>query len=178
MFRHISIVSLLWTGGWRFVRYVRIVHTAAAVREKSRDCSKPWTFIVLARDKINNKHTFYNFTFYCLCFLEFTAYNITLISRTVYPICCVQWKCLGAVQLYCSRAQDKIFSKSKSMLEPAWIAWLCESCLISLVLTLLVFAYLCLAYFSCLFLHLLTFAYTLLGLAGPCWPLLGLTGSY
>ena len=82
---------------------------------------------------------------------------------------------------------------------PLPFPWVCESCLISLVLTLLVFAYLCLAYFACLCLHLLTFAYLcyltgpcywalLLGLAWACWAflclpvpscaLLGLAGSY
>ena len=72
---------------------------------------------------------------------------------------------------------DGADSKVKSLLEqPAWIASVCKSCLISLVLTLIVFAYLRLAYFACLCLHLLTFAYTLLGLAGPCWPLVGLSG--
>ena len=47
--------------------------------------------------------------------------------------------------------------------------------MISLVLTLLVFAYLCLPYFACLYLHFYIHFF-LLGLAGPYyWVLLGLT---
>ena len=53
---------------------------------------------------------------------------------------------------------------------------MCESCLISLVLTLLVFAYLCL-YLAGL-LGLAGVGLDLLGLMGPYWALLGLIGPY
>ena len=57
---------------------------------------------------------------------------------------------------------------------------MCESCLISLVLTLLVFAYLFLAYFAYTCLHLLLLYLALQGQAGPYWilGLLGLTRPY
>ena len=54
-------------------------------------------------------------------------------------------------------------------IQTAWIAWVCESCLISLVLTLLTFAYLCL--------YLIGSYWALLGLTEPYWALLGLTWS-
>ena len=62
------------------------------------------------------------------------------------------------------------------MLKPAWIAWVCESCLISLIITLIVFAKLTLLAFAYICLHLLTFDYTLLGLTTGTLDLLGLAG--
>ena len=53
---------------------------------------------------------------------------------------------------------------------------MCESCLISLIITLIVFAKLTLLAFAYICLHLLTFDYTLLGLTTGTLDLLGLAG--
>ena len=64
--------------------------------------------------------------------------------------------------------------ETRPLIQPAWIAWVCESCFISLVLTLLVFAYLCSP-----LLYLVTVPFwTLLVLIGPYWASLGLTRPY
>ena len=60
---------------------------------------------------------------------------------------------------------------------------MCESCLISLILTLLVFVYLCLAYFAYICVPLLIPYWALLlglttGLTGPYWALQGFTRLY